>query len=78
MGVNMMTLETQYIISPLESLDLRFTYLKNTILPLIPANMQACASRPEYGLSANTPSEITDAMSKLFATAITSAPRLTQ
>lgn len=76
-GANMMTLETEYVISPLEASELRFDYIQNTLAPNLKANMEACATKASYNVSANSPAEIMAAMDTLFKAALTASPRLT-
>lgn len=76
LGARVMTLETEYIISPLEAGELRFDYIKNTLGPSLKSNMAACASQPSYNVSANSPAEIIGAMDTLFDAAISGSPRL--
>lgn len=76
LGAQMMTLETEYVISPLEATELRFDYIANTLAPSLKANMTACASKPAYGVSANSQAEILSAMDTLFKAAVAGSPRL--
>lgn len=76
LGANMMTLETEYVISPLEAAELRFDYIANTLAPSLKTNMAACASKPSYNVSANSPAEIMAAMDTLFKAAVAGSPRL--
>ncbi len=76
-GVNMMTLETEYVISPLEAAELRFDYIATTLAPSLKTNMAACASNPSYNVVANSPTEIMTAMDTLFKAALAGRPRLT-
>lgn len=76
-GAQMMTLETEYVISPLEAGELRFDYIQNTLASSLKTNMAACATKPSYNISANSPDEINTAMDTLFKQAVSGAPRLT-
>ena len=76
LGANMMTLETEYVISPLEAAELRFDYIQNTLAPSLKTNMAACASKPSFNISANSPAEILTAMDTLFQAALAGGPRL--
>jgi Flp pilus assembly protein TadG len=76
LGANMMTLETEYVISPLEASELRFDYIQNTLAPSLKTNMAACASKPSFNISANSPAEILTAMDTLFQAALAGGPRL--
>lgn len=76
MGANMMTLETEYVISPLEALETRFDYIRTTLGPSLETNMAACASKPSYNILANSSAEILAAMDTLFKAAVAGNPRL--
>jgi Flp pilus assembly protein TadG len=79
----MMTLDVQYLIpsSSLQggssALQSVFTYIKNYLQSSIQSNMTSCATSSAYSYSANTPSEITAAVGKMF-TAATNMAHLTQ
>ena len=85
MGATVMTLEMPYMIPDVaiqenEGATDRFQYIQNTLLPIIPAQMTACASQPSYHVSATSPSQILAAMNSLFAltqATAESVPRLT-
>lgn len=71
--VDLYTLNLEYVIpGPGPSLfhDTRFSSIKNILKPLIPGNMQACASAPEKSLSANSPTEIEDSLKSLVEGAL--------
>ncbi|MBV1702124.1 MAG: VWA domain-containing protein [Hyphomicrobiales bacterium] len=79
-GVRMMTLETQYLIAPVDlaSNNLRYNYINQNLLSQTSTNMQACASDPSMAMSAMAPNAIQNAMSMLFAKATAMSPHLTQ
>ena len=82
-GVNMMTLETAYLINPADMVAgqsgaLRYNYINSTLLGSTTSNMQACASSPAFALTASAPQDIMNAMQRLFDTATQTEPRLTQ
>ena len=76
-NINMMTLETQYVIpAGMVGNELRFTYINNVLKPLMSANMQACASNPGFAYSANLPTDIQASIQKMFQSATRAQPRL--
>ncbi|MBV1707764.1 MAG: VWA domain-containing protein [Hyphomicrobiales bacterium] len=82
-GINMMTLETAYLINPADLVSgtpgyLRYNYINTTLAGSTASNMKACASNPSYALSASAPQDIVNDLQQLFNTATQSAPRLTQ
>lgn len=81
-GVNMMTLETTYVISPLDLVTgsgvLRYNYINSTLLGSTTSNMTACATSPAFALTASAPQDIMNDMQQLFNTATQTEPRLTQ
>lgn len=81
MGATVMTLEMPYVIPPAaEFADMTnaFQYIQNTLLPIIPAQMTACASQPSYHISASLPSDILAAMNTLFQQTQAGVPRLSK
>ena len=82
-GINMMTLETTYLINPSDMVSgtsgaLRYNYINSTLAGSTTSNMQACASSPAFALSASAPQDILNDMQQLFNTATQTTPRLTQ
>ena len=77
MNVSMMTLETPYTI-PAGSTEPRIAYIRDTLLPVIPGQLQACASKPGFHYSATAPADIQSAMTSLFKSAVTRSARLSQ
>ena len=85
MNVSVMTMVTPYIVptptnggSPVDAADKRVVYIRDTLLPIIPGQMQACASDPAYYYSASSPAEIQTAMTNLLRAAVTKVARLSQ
>lgn len=81
-GVNMMTLETTYLMNPADAVSgsgaLRYNYINSTLLGSTTSNMKACATSPAFALSASAPQDIMNAMQQLFNTATQTGARLTQ
>ncbi len=82
-GINMMTLDTTYLINPADMVSgtpgyLRYNYISSTLAGSTASNMAACASNPSFALAASAPQDILNDMQQLFNTATQSTPRLTQ
>lgn len=74
-GINMMTLNVEYLIPTLspDSADSRYLYIKNTLKPKIQTNMATCASSSEWALYASTSTDIVTAVDTLFKAATKSS-----
>ena len=74
-GINMMTLNVEYLIPTLspDSSDSRYLYIKNTLKPKIQTNMAACATSSEWALYASTSADIVTAVDTLFKAATKSS-----
>ena len=64
--------------SPVDAADKRVVYIRDTLLPIIPGQMQARASDPAYCYSASSPAEIQTAVANLLRAAVTKVARLSQ
>ena len=85
MNVSVMTMVTPYIVptptnggSAADASDKRVIYIRDMLLPIIPGQMQACASDPAYYYSASSPAEVQAAMANLLRAAVTKVARLSQ
>ena len=81
-GYTMMTLDINYVI-PAANLQSKpiysgyFNFIQNSLLPMIPTNMASCATSSATAFSADTPAEITAAVTQMFAIAAATQARLT-
>ena len=68
MGYSIMTMNVTYLIPTLlpDGADARFSFIQNSLLGNINANMQACATTTDMALPASTPADIGTAVSTLF------------
>lgn len=78
-GYTVMALNMTYLVPTVapDSSDVRYKYIKDTLLPLAPSRMAACASSPALSISATSPTEIKAAMAGLFSKIKTSSLQLT-
>jgi Flp pilus assembly protein TadG len=74
-GLNLMTLDVEYLIPTLapDSADSRYLYIKNTLKSKIQTNMASCATKAEWALYASTTSDIATAVETLFTLALQSS-----
>lgn len=71
-GVNLMTLYVTYL-SPSPPQPPYVNYVTYNVVPKIPANMQACASKADYAFIASDTASINAAMQKMYGGTLTSA-----
>lgn len=64
-GANLMTLYVTYI-SPSPPQPPYVNYVAYNVVPKVPGNMQACATKPEYAFSASDTASINAAMQKMY------------
>lgn len=77
-GINLMTLNIEYLIPSEESSETRFAYIKSTLKSSIQTNMASCATTSSWALYASTSADIVTATEALFTLALTSTPYLTK
>ena len=79
-GYKFLTMNVEYLIPApaLQDPSPRFPFIQNNLLSTITNNMQACASGPDYALSASSPADIKTAVNKLFQKTLVGAAHLTQ
>ena len=79
-GYKLLTMNVEYLIpsAALGGAEPRYDFIKNTLLPNIATNMQACASSPDLALLASSPADIDKAVSTLFQKTLVDVPHLTQ
>jgi hypothetical protein len=87
-GIQMMTLEMPYVLPTQATVtaqtawelnprdEMRIPYIQQTLLPVVPGQLQACASSPGEYASVGSPTEILNGLQKLIATIISGTPRL--
>ncbi|QLP96528.1 MAG: VWA domain-containing protein [Rhodoblastus sp.] len=85
-NATLMTLYTEYLLSPAASTDpsnwmtneWRFTYIDNFVIPKIKPAMQACASSPDVAFVGKDTAGIASAVDQMFKKAIYSGVRLSK
>lgn len=77
-GINLMTLNVEYLIPSSESTETRFAYIKSYLKSSIQTNMASCASSSSWALYASTSADIATAVNALFTLALQSSAYLTK
>lgn len=78
-GYSMLVLNAQYVITSTDLAEQsRYGDIQNIVLPAVPANIQACSTGAGHFYSANSPAQITAAVTNMFASAANNLARLTQ
>ncbi len=78
-GYSMLVLNAQYVITSTDLAEQsRYADIQNIVLPAVPGNIAACSSGTGYYYSANSPAQITSAVTNMFASAANNIARLTQ
>jgi Flp pilus assembly protein TadG len=79
-GYTFMTIYMQYLVPTLQpdASDPRYSYIAQTLDPLLTSRMSACATSASYAAFASSPSSIQTAIGSLFSAASGMALRLTQ
>jgi Flp pilus assembly protein TadG len=77
-GYSMLVLNAQYVITSTDLAEQsRYGDIQNVVLPAVAPNVEACSSGTGYFYSANSPTEITSAVTSMFSSATNSVARLT-
>jgi len=77
-GYSMLVLNAQYVITSTDLAEQsRYGDIQNIVLPAVPANIQACSTGAGHFYSANSPTQITAAVTSMFASAANNLARLT-
>jgi len=78
-GYSMLVLNAQYVITSTDLAEQsRYGDIANIVLPAVPANIASCSSGAGYFYSANSPAQITSAVTTMFASAANNMARLTR
>lgn len=77
-GYAMLVLNAQYVITSTDLAEQsRYADIQNVVLPAVPGNVASCSSGTGYYYSANSPAQITSAVTTMFASAANNVARLT-
>ena len=78
-GYSMMVLNAQYVVTSTDLAEQsRYGDIQNIVLPAVSANIASCSSGTGYYYSANSPAQITSAVTTMFASAANNLARLTR
>lgn len=78
-GYSMLVLNAQYVITSTDLAEQsRYGDIQNVVLPAVPANIQACSTGAGHFFSANSPAQITSAVTTMFSSAANNLARLTR
>ena len=78
-GYSMLVLNAQYVVTSTDLAEQsRYGDIQNVVLPAVPANIQACSTGAGHFYSANSPAQITSAVTTMFASAANNVARLTR
>ena len=78
-GYAMLVLNAQYVITSTDLAEQsRYGDIQSTVLPAVASNIAACSSGASYAYSANSPAQITSAVTTMFASAANNLARLTR
>lgn len=77
-GYAMLVLNAQYVITSTDLAEQsRYADIQNVVLPAVPGNVASCSSGVGHYYSANSPAQITAAVTTMFASAANNVARLT-
>jgi Flp pilus assembly protein TadG len=77
-GYSFLVLNAQYVITSTDLAEQsRYGDIQNVVLPAVPPNVEACSSGSGHFYSANSPAEITTAVTSMFSSATNRVARLT-
>jgi Flp pilus assembly protein TadG len=77
-GYSFLVLNVQYLISASDlAVQTRYGDINNVVMPALPGAILGCSSGPGYSYSANTPAQISTAVTSMFVSAANSNARLT-
>ncbi|MFT4097994.1 MAG: VWA domain-containing protein [Rhodoblastus sp.] len=77
-GYSMLVLNAQYVITSTDLAEQsRYGDIESIVLPAVPGNVAACSSGAGYYYSANSPAQITSAVTTMFSSAANNVARLT-
>ena len=78
-GYSMLVLNAQYVVTSTDLAEQsRYGDIQNIVLPAVPSNISSCSSGAGYFYSANSPAQITSAVTTMFASAANNLARLSR